>query len=80
MKRRRLVPLDLAQGEEHCADCDGTGGLPNDRKCKKCKGTGKLNWFEKILGKDQVVHKPETLTECSRLNRQKRYKEDSNET
>ena len=74
MKRIRLIPLYPEKGEEHCADCGGTGteGFLNGRKCKRCKGTGRLDWVEIIIGKDNVVHIPENLKERSRLNRQKK--------
>lgn len=50
----------LDPGEHHCPKCDGTGleykpdgDVPPH--CKHCRGTGKLDWVEKVIGKQGPV-------------------------
>jgi DnaJ-class molecular chaperone len=55
-----------------CDECNGSGSrdsskdpvislfgkiLPPDIKCKKCKGTGNVNWVENIFGKTSLEDK-----------------------
>jgi DnaJ-class molecular chaperone len=47
--------MEFKPGEVICNECNGTG-LKTDRttyyqKCSKCYGTGKLDWIENIVGK-----------------------------
>ena len=43
---------ELNEGEEYCNECLGTGFL-NHLTCLKCKGSGKLDWVEKVTGKKE---------------------------
>ena len=52
----------MKEYEEKCGNCNGTGfGKPNKNGrrywFKKCKGTGTLDWLEKIYGKKWKVIK-----------------------
>jgi len=57
---KKKVKLDLNEGEKICDSCNGVGyhiiSFTGSAKwCKKCKGTGKLNWIEEIFGKQEVI-------------------------
>lgn len=47
----------LRDGEEICEKCSGQGRLTGDgvdsfwKQCSTCRGAGKLDWVEKIVGK-----------------------------
>jgi hypothetical protein len=47
--------MDLNPSEVVCSKCHGTKSMMVDDfyyfKCDKCKGTGKLDWIENIVGK-----------------------------
>jgi len=48
--------MKLEQGEIICDECNGSGGyrqkpINSFLVCKKCLGSGKLNWVENIFGK-----------------------------
>lgn len=45
----------LFSGEEICKNCKGKGGKLSTHgnyviMCKKCKGTGKIDWIKKAIG------------------------------
>jgi hypothetical protein len=54
----------LNEGEEFCRKCDGKGRIFDKRRyfsnvkivksliCSTCLGTGKLDWIEKVVGKN----------------------------
>jgi len=47
----------LREGEILCPECNGTGERKPLRKgglsaCKKCRGHGKLDWVEAVVGKN----------------------------
>lgn len=47
--------VSLEKGEEHCPKCKGTGVKGKTRdgfyiNCKKCKGYGKFDWVQKVVG------------------------------
>ena len=53
--------MKLQPFEEICSHCGGDGFQERERhpkwfphKCNKCKGTGKLDWLEKIFGKKKL--------------------------
>jgi uncharacterized protein YuzB (UPF0349 family) len=51
---KELDKAELNEGERHCDICSGVGILKEYSAvnfCPKCKGTGKLDWIENILGK-----------------------------
>jgi hypothetical protein len=51
-----------------CNLCDGKGRVPvpqNDVTCPKCKGTGKLDWVENVVGKKD----PSSLTFTTNYNK-----------
>lgn len=46
----------LEEGEVFCDRCNGTGIVDNTKgsgtyNCRKCLGTGKLDWIENVVGK-----------------------------
>ena len=43
---------ELNEGEMVCSKCNGEGEIPGHRRkfCPKCKGKGKLDWIENIMG------------------------------
>ncbi len=55
---------NIKDGEIECDNCEGRGqffypaksitGSSHYSKCSKCKGTGKLDWVENIVGKKDV--------------------------
>ena len=48
--------MKLEKYEEQCPECEGKGCYNKQSKfsitCQRCLGTGKLDWLEKIHGKD----------------------------
>ena len=59
----REVPpkFDLEENEFLCDECNGLGLLPindpnifNRKICEKCKGSGVLNWVERVFGKQGI--------------------------
>jgi hypothetical protein len=54
----------LKEGETICPECNGTGkNGPGKRlgiiiACRKCLGTGKLDWLERIFGKNIRIFNP----------------------
>jgi DnaJ-class molecular chaperone len=65
--------MKLEEWEEACDKCKGLGCkyeyLGNDNsfpvRCKKCNGTGKLDFIEKIVGKKTSVANSYTVHNCS---------------
>lgn len=69
--------LDESLGEVLCSECGGSGRGKSVEKikvgtlwipgigscCKKCKGTGKLDWIENAVGKRPLFVKPGIYTE-----------------
>jgi len=52
---KELDKAELNEGEKHCEICSGVGILKEYSTanfCPKCKGTGKLDWIENIVGKE----------------------------
>ena len=53
--------IELKDGEEFCKKCHGKGSVfryrPYRKKialtCNICLGTGKLDWVEKVVGKNK---------------------------
>ena len=59
--------IKLEEGEIICSKCNGSGESYTDpiyveyfgnKSCKKCKGKGKLDWIEVIVGKKHIVPIP----------------------
>lgn len=57
---------ELVEVSEHvCNKCGGVGSIivrityrnHKREECPKCKGTGKLNWIERITGKKNAKNK-----------------------
>jgi DnaJ-class molecular chaperone len=58
--------IRLQEGEQFCKKCSGKGVVPNKNKiyyssvfpklkyltCSECLGDGKIDWIEKITGKE----------------------------
>jgi len=78
MKNRKLAKL--GPGESHCPDCGGSGifkiddqrdhnkiGIVDHILCDKCLGTGKLDWVEKIVGKEEKKNILEVYNEELKL-------------
>lgn len=52
---------ELKEGNVYCDECGGEGILPKDpewenglgpiKLCKKCLGSGQLDWIERVVGK-----------------------------
>jgi len=54
--RVKLLKPDLEMGEVFCDCCDGIGIVkdkkgPGSYHCSKCRGAGKLDWVENVVGK-----------------------------
>ena len=53
--RVKLLKPDLKEGEVFCDCCDGIGIVRNEEgpnfHCSKCRGAGKLDWVENVVGK-----------------------------
>jgi len=47
--------MKLKEGETICPECKGKGHFQDDHNniqtCEKCKGYGKLDWVEMVVGK-----------------------------
>lgn len=56
------MDLDLKPGEVICDKCDGSGIIQttdkkffiHKRQCDQCKGDGKLDWIENVVGKEET--------------------------
>lgn len=57
--------IPLKEGEIVCNDCNGCGEINifeddediHYENCSKCKGTGKLDWIEVVVGKRKAMFK-----------------------
>lgn len=62
--------MTLESGYVVCDKCGGSGYVPvnlvdeyqHQRSCSKCRGTGKLDWVENIIGKRSSFHNAPTAT------------------
>lgn len=59
--------MDLEDGEIICKKCEGTGKTifteqrgkgfyPIKIQCTRCKGEGKLDWIENLVGMKSIIH------------------------
>ena len=56
--------MELNEGEVICPDCNGEKKIADPKlnyyvfwiKCPKCKGAGKLDWIENIVGKQNPIN------------------------
>ena len=61
--------IKLQEGEKFCPKCDGKGRVPRCEKamarfsetyifleCDKCLGEGKIDWIERIVGKQRPLN------------------------
>jgi len=64
--------MKLKEGETRCPECKGKGQIPfvteNGmirfyKACEKCKGHGKLDWVEMVVGKRSWIIEPGTYTQ-----------------
>jgi len=54
--------MDLKDGEVICPECEGNYIVGKGKSvvwgCDKCKGYGKLDWIENIVGKKEDMYTP----------------------
>ena len=54
-----VTKLHLEEWEMLCNECNGSGDDPSSKTfttvCPKCRGTGKVDWLENILGKKRIL-------------------------
>ena len=60
---KELDKAELNEGEKHCEACSGVGIIKDTTTaaasfCSKCKGSGKLDWVEEIVGKQNKKNSP----------------------
>ena len=60
------ITLDIQEWEVLCQKCKGESFLTgNWWECNKCYGHGKLDWIEKIVGKEMPIQTSGSSSSCS---------------